>query len=501
MLINPLLLVDKLVRVKFENCAFDDCPGFTEKKGATYYIIINARVAEKVSDDIRKYFVLGIMYHEVAHIKYDSFKRKTTINNDIFNWIDNLLEDARVEFKCASEYPIAAKFINIALNTTKAINNVIIDGQKQTKLQKMLNDMYLVVRYGIIPNDADEDFINFMFPLFLSSMRGEREYTEQAAEMIYEYLMIDFDRNSNISIDFTNANNVFNDKVDNNDIKQLGEQIIEKESTISLREQIEHIVAELEQNFGTDAHVIDDIVTEVLEAASEQSKFYSSCVRELSNEIATLTNVLRSLITQHSTIEVHDGDINVKKQMQAYLDSIFGEQNKTYTCNKLNIVDFDCLILRDTSGSTVNFKFEYFKSLVVVVEALENLKIRNMVVDFNSDVRIVKTFDEDKKEDKFTVGSFGDTCVVAALNSIKSKVNWKSKRRLVIIITDGMFSDGHNFGKILCDEKYMEVNWVIINIGNISNNVSDNFRYSKINVSNVKQIPEAFAKIIHEIQF
>lgn len=496
MIVNPLLLVDQPMRIKFEYMNGNETPAYVDKKGPTFHITINTYVTKKVPSKIRKYFELGLIYHEIAHIKYLSFKHNS-FKNDIHQWIDNLLEDARVEYKCTTEFPIVAKFISVALNVTRKINSVFVNYQKQDGLAKMLNDMYSTVRYGIIPDDADEDFINFMFPLFLVSMRGEREQTAQAAEMIYNYLMADFDERSDVSMKTT----VVKDTIKDNK-KIEGETIIDR-STNDINKQVKELINELEQSYGDSKRDIDDIITDVLHAAVEDSKFYKSCVREMSQQIAILTNVLRSLMTKHTQVPVFDGDLNIKQQMQAYLDNIIGEQNKTYTYNKVELVNFDCLILRDISGSTINFKFDYFKALVTIVESLENFNLRYMVVDFSDNAVIVKEFDEEKDPNKFKVNAFGDTRIVAALNAIKDKVNWKAKCRLIIVITDGMFSDACMFNHILGYEKYNDhsVNWVIINIGNIVNNVPDNMVYSNVCVKDVREIPQAFAKIIHQIRF
>lgn len=515
---NPINLVDVPVKVKMVTNNGDN-PAWVEKKGSVYHILIDSvwllRMMSKSEEKQFKNFIkLGLIYHEVAHIKYNSFSYNRNYEDNIHMWIDNVIEDVRIEYKLSCNYALAAKFLALVFSTLPRIGDVYLTNNiekekfqsKKIKLKKYLDDLFLITRCGVIKQDMDEKFVSFVVPQILVAMRGNRKTARKVADNIYKYLMVisgvktDFNDSffKKIGVDFINVSENWLDEQLKNETEKVIQ--IDGDSTFKIVDEIKQEFDKQNNNSGNAARKIEDEVAQILEAIEEKSKFYNSVCLEYSNEINTLTNVLRSIITKYKDVHVKEGDINIKRMQNAYLNSIIGEEGRDYLQKRVEHVGFDCVIFRDTSGSTTQFKWEYVKSLIIVAEALNNIKVRTAIIDFNSNPTIVKLFDEDKDAAKFRAESTGNTRLGAAMISVKRFMNWKNDKRVGFIITDGCFSDDRIVHEMMQDPIYKDVNWIVILIGScVSVDVFSNITKNVVKIDSVKKLPEVVANVIKNI--
>ena len=90
-------------------------------------------------------------------------------------------------------------------------------------------------------------------------------------------------------------------------------------------------------------------------------------------------------------IGAYDGDVNLKKQQEAYLASKTAEESRVYQYYLRRKVSVDIMIIRDVSGSTYRFEREYAEALIEILAAVNNFDgIRTLVIDFEGGAKVRK---------------------------------------------------------------------------------------------------------------
>jgi hypothetical protein len=518
-LVNPLNLTDELVRIKHESGVALP-PAVVEKKGRTYFITINDHFVEKFPTEYREIVKLGLIYHEIAHVKYESFSRPVAgeqYTNQIHKYIDNLIEDIRIENNIGCDYPLAGRFVEMTSKQMKKVEAIHLDRKLEDKVKQQLLWLYLIVRYGVIPKDATQEFVDFVVPYSLVATRSNRAAAYIASKIIHDYIMFDVVHESK-DVSLENVG-VLMGELSKDDIEQIQNQIdMAKDKVAEMSKDIDHkdIMENIIQTMSDDLkesgaidgsnriealETINNLVADVVNEVDTQSDFYNSVCREMAAEIDMLSNIVKQIITKHSNIKVYEGDLNIKRMQDAYMSSLVGDSGRDYLQNRIEKADFDCLILRDTSFSTNVMKFDYSKALIMMVEALELNNIRNMVVNFDSQVTLVKLFGEHKNKGKFGPRAHGSTRLAAAMESIKGQVDWKNKNRLGIIITDGAISDRYFLEDTMDKSIYKDTKFVVIQIKDRGGYDYPKQVIKTLYIDDAWGLPEALAKIINCIRF
>lgn len=92
-------------------------------------------------------------------------------------------------------------------------------------------------------------------------------------------------------------------------------------------------------------------------------------------------------------IGAYDGDVNLKKQQEAYLASKTAEESRVYQYYLRRKGSVDIMIIRDVSGSTYRFEREYAEALIEILAAVNNFDgIRTLVIDFEGGAKVRKSF-------------------------------------------------------------------------------------------------------------
>src|SRR6266487_2399004 len=132
-------------------------------------------------------FKLGILAHECSHVWWGTIDNPAslTIKNAIVKDIDNILSDTADEYRTMKKYRAYAKYIQLVLSCCKWDTP---DAIKGTWIDQDLHTLFLLTRFGVVMPGSDENFVSFIFPLIVSSRRGNRKNTLDAVFAIYTYL-------------------------------------------------------------------------------------------------------------------------------------------------------------------------------------------------------------------------------------------------------------------------------------------------------------------------
>ncbi|WP_443935722.1 vWA domain-containing protein, partial [Phascolarctobacterium faecium] len=145
--------------------------------------------------------------------------------------------------------------------------------------------------------------------------------------------------------------------------------------------------------------------------------------------------------TAMKIIAAYDGDVNLKKQQEAYLASKTGEESKVYQYYLKRRVSVDIMILRDVSGSTYRFEREYAEAIVEILAAVNNFEgIRTLVIDFESGAVLRKSFDMKVEQTSIVPLSGGGTNMLPAVQLLEEQ-KLKGRRRLLFVLSDGEIND------------------------------------------------------------
>jgi len=436
--VRPLLLVaDKNVSVTVDKTA-DDGPAYVQQFGTKgFKIVINDKVCRemwKKSWLFKKIdydeFLCGILLHEVSHIKYGTFVRPPVING-MFHLIDNILEDSRIEYNLTFEHPALARYIRwILVALRRGVDKVKAPKQKEVfkRIDRNLDTLYTLTRFGTITKKADPEFVAFSLPLILSSTRGNRVNTHIAAKAIYDYLLDIAMEDPEVKQWFENVQD-FLAGITLEEIKDiLGQDQVASSNSLNVAKQtaIEGKLA----GSGGDPVTIEE----------KENSFYRSTVEKRQVIISQLRNIFKRYFEKASWVSDFDGDMNVMRQQNAYINSMTNDVGMDYVRMLRKDPSLDVLVLRDISSSTSSIKDSYAETAVVQMAALEMMAgVRTCMVDFGDSHAVIKAFEEDMTEARLFPRAKGGTVLMPALEEARN-FKWRAKNRLAFVITDGYIS-------------------------------------------------------------
>ena len=159
------------------------------------------------------------------------------------------------------------------------------------------------------------------------------------------------------------------------------------------------------------------------------------------DEIVNIRNVFKRIFSMTEQVEVYDGDVDLRKQQQLYLDSITGEEGRTYLQRQFKNTTMDVVILRDISFSTDLIRVEYAAAIVTLMAALEGIAaVRTAQINFSDMEKLNKSFEQPISQSRIAPDAFGATIMAGALDMIDS-FTFRASKRLIFIITDDQIED------------------------------------------------------------
>lgn len=469
-------------------------------------------------------FEAGLVIHEVGHVKYGSFiKGPEVYNRNNFKlYLDNVLEDARIEYQMTLDHPTYVRYIRWALAGMKAhynTNNItLLDEGRMDKLNQLTSTFYGFVRFGVIAKGSDPKFVSFMLPLVVSNARGTRDNTIMTVNAIYDYIQDEVkkpqpkpepkqDENKGADGEGSQpSEQKQEDAEDEQDSPEQGEgepKATDGETDASESPERESIEGpeqdETEEPELTDQQVnralgsegkdeeIPMSEEEILEAASQEQvanngthsiaeqaeslingdededdgdalsngllpgsgdteivieerdePFYRQVVNQEAVTISNLRQVFKKVFDSVNWKGSYDGELEVTRQQNAYINSITGDQGLDYQRLIRKDPGMDVVLLRDISGSTLSLETPFAKAIVVALASIEGMpKVHTAMIDFGSNFEHIKGLRDDLRTARiFPRSDGGGTNAYEALEEV-SKLPLKAPTKLVFFITDG----------------------------------------------------------------
>lgn len=441
--------IERVEITKAEELAFEYAMCSKEKNGK-YKIILNMAKIKELWENSWLYdyvtmdvFEAAFTLHELAHVKYTIFEDDAN-KSDLAKAIKNILEDARVEYHMSYDFPESSIFFNVLLSTLQSEINGNKENPENGSIESIIYDLFDLARYNIINDNSNKELINKMLPFVVLMRRGSPKDCDIACEIILNLIqknMLQTNQSmpSNIEIKQKAISEEDRKK------KQSQYNSSEVEKQIASKFFDEKVVKEKIEKSLNDNKAGNAVSV----VNKERTSFFLQTVIEHKNEIASLRNLFNRAFVDFKNIAASDGDLNFARQQSAYINSIIGEEGKDYQYRKKERVLLDVVLLRDISGSISHVKDDYAKSIIILLSALENIDgIRTAQIDFNSNHYINKTFDSGIEKATINPVASGGTSIRSAYQEVL-KYQFKGKRNLVIVISDGDFIESQSEVRML----------------------------------------------------
>lgn len=360
-------------------------------------------------------FKFAFLTKELSLIRYDSTEYVSLVSigmpyksNQVWEYIFELLEMRRCHYRLSCDFPAFSHYINIYNSCIrKSISMEMVRRDMEQfqhvlsefeQIRGMFEELYsLVIHHKTTVNSG---ICEYALPYVLSAERGTVHDSADAAKAIYNYILLPSELHKVFRFRFS-------------------EMLIEIEDVIEDHAQEERPIIQEDDAVG----------------------FYRDVLIKRMSEIMRIRNVFKRIFTMTEQTEVYDGDVDLRKQQQLYLDSITGEEGRTYLQRRFKNTTMDAVILRDISFSTDLNRVEYAEVIISLLAALEGMAaVRTAQIDFSDIPKLNKSFDQPISRSSIAPDAFGATLLLSALNIIESFV-FRAAKRLVFIITDGEIED------------------------------------------------------------
>jgi len=483
--VNPALLIDDPIKVIIDDMSnVKDNPAFVNKSGAKGYEVTVLRNAVKQlaadSNIPENQLILGLLYHEVAHIKYNSFDH--TSNDPLRHWIDNLIEDTRIEYNMSYDYPYVARYIALVLLATK--DKIMGDAlEENSEIEQATSHLLQMVKLNTIPDDCEDEFAEFMLPRILLARRSNRTKSARIVDEIWQYLKLLVEDSRQL------ANKDFNPYVKTEKGEgQEGQGKPEKGEGGEGEAKSEKGEGEGEESEGgttaTEGDARQDKIEKLLEQLGGEggleggrgadeiiddligsNEFIRTAINTNNETVRKVHKAFAEIFTKNQNVATKEGDINLKRMQDAYMNRLTGEDGYDYHIQKRCETAFDCVILRDVSGSVHYIAFEYARIVCVLAKALEELHgVKVGIVDFGNSSKIRKAFNQPLIKSDIKPSSSGGTDLLSGMTRLK-EMPFKQKTKICIIVTDGWPNDPEGVATEAKKAFYKDFIWLPILFG------------------------------------
>jgi hypothetical protein len=439
-LLRPLYLVpDCSVDVQYDDTF--EAPAGVGKKGDKQFVIkVNRKMSmnmwaasilyNKVPFD---HFMAGLMFHEVAHILYESHSIAPKEQTGLMQYIYNVLLDAQIEYNLSKDYPETAKYIRYVLlglrrDTDDKVLSKIKGGEQIIKLK---DTFFYLVRFGVVLKDSSSDFVNFLVPLLLSAMRNKVQNVVTASEAVYEYLFAEADSSelqqvmSKLAVGRVSMTQEDLDALDSAEEQML---------VSDLKEALEELQQQVQTNQNRKAIGRED--RKVL-LEEKDDPFYRTTIQKHKAKIMLIRSAFQRKMNEVIDVPAYDGELDMQYQQRAYINSFSGDEEDIYTIPVLADHSIDIVLIRDISGSTGGIHVEYAEACVMLHASIQGVfNIRTAHIDFSDDAVTLLEFDAPLREARIHPRVDGGTYIRPAYE-LALKMNWKGKKKAIHVITDG----------------------------------------------------------------
>lgn len=414
----------------------------------TYEIVVNDKEIERMwrGSFLYKYITLeeykaAVILHEVAHIRYESWKVKPSFMNELMKYISNVLIDNQIEYSISREFPTYGKYfrwLHAALRKD-AISKDLNSKEQGRMVLCMLRAFFDMTRFGIVPpipeefHKQTEDFLSFCLPIILSSTRNEIGNVITGAHAVYMYLF-NFVTDDEVREAMTNIQIVNYLMSEKDAAGTLAQDAL---FDTGAREALEDL-----KQAKTKGRLPGSGVDEI-DVMEDESGFFRSTVEKSSAIIRGIREAFTKRLLEYDTMYMYDGDLNLQRQQEAYISSFTHEPSEDYTVLQQVDPSMDVCIIRDISGSTSSMSVPYAEATVQIIAAIHGLRgIRVSEIDFSDGAILNLNFDKMLRTTRLMPRVENSTMLSEALK-LAVDLRWGSRKKVCIIITDGGYGDTH----------------------------------------------------------
>lgn len=376
-------------------------------------------------------FLSGLMLHEVSHIKYKSFDIKAPATDGTFHAIHNILLDSQCEYSLTMDHPSTSPYIRVCLSILKRDTDLHSDIAGAKQVEKMVSDLFYLTRFGVVRKGTDIEYVNFILPHVLAAIRQNNMSVMDATKLIYQYIYSKSDKKTRQLIKRSTSQD---GSFTNDNIKEAEEgQKVASSSVLNSIKQIK-----------SGKFIVAGKTDNKVELQEKDSGFYRKTVDKHYTFIQNLRHVFKMRLDKIKVVPAVEGDLNIRRQMQAYVSSYTQEPTKDYHVYKRILNSLDVVIIRDISGSTSGEKVEYAEMTVCLLAALQDFSgIRVAEIDFSDDSFVNLNFGEKVSQTRVNPRAEAGT-VVSPAYRLALDMQYQGKKRIWIVITDGAFHDSTN---------------------------------------------------------
>jgi len=414
-------------------------------------------------------FKFAFLTKELSLIRYGTVEYMSLVHigmpyekNPVWEYIFMLLEIRRCNYLLSCDFPSFSHYIDIynkCIRQTISVEMIREDmGQFQhvqgefEQIRTMLEHLYALV----VHHQADEHspVCEYALPFVLAAARGTIHTSADAAKAIYNYILLP-----------NKLHKIFRFR--------FSETVMEIEDVIEDHLKEERPIIQADEAIG----------------------FYRDVLIKRMNEIVNIRNVFKRIFSMTEQVEVYDGDIDLRKQQQLYLDSITGDEGRTYLQRRFKNTTLDVVLLRDISFSTDLIRVEYAQAIIILMAALEGIAaVRTAQIDFSDMPKLNKTFDQPISQSGVAPDAFGATIMAGAMDMLEH-LDFRASRRLVFIITDGQIEDFEHCQDMM--EQFALSKSMQFFMINITSEVYG--EVAEINVPNASCSVSMLAKVLYQI--
>jgi hypothetical protein len=323
--------------------------------------------------------------------------------NQVWEYLFLILELRRCRYRLSFELPAFSYYIGVYHRYVRTGIGMEMVREDMSRFQHILREfekirgmLETVYRLAILKENPDSDIASYALPWILAAERQDALVSAQCSRMLYNFILQPNELNRAFRFRFF-------------------------EISPEPDEELE------------DAP--DEPRPSVLEDEAED--FYREVLGEHREEIVRVRNVFKRFFTATHHVETFDGDVNLRRQQQLYLDSITGDPGRNFLQRRFRNTTMDVVILRDTSFSTDLYKIEYAASIITILAALEGIpSVRTAQIDFSDYPRLNKVFKQPLSRASIAPEAFGATRLAEALDIVES-FNFRADKRLVFLVSDG----------------------------------------------------------------
>ena len=229
------------------------------------------------------------------------------------------------EYKLARELPEFGKALALLNMAVRPVGWLKLAQELPCRNELKALDSFL--QYGTIGNlGVLPGFYDFMVPLSLAAIRTEMTNVLTTTQLLTDWLLgLELNAGADEAKEEEQAGFESGSVSSMAAVKVVSAEelceIVRKENIRELRTQMQNAATQVGKLAGAGRF---------LSRGSDTAQFLLDTVRKYHYEISELEYMFRQSFTAMKIIAAYDGDVNLKKQQEAYLASKTGEESKVY---------------------------------------------------------------------------------------------------------------------------------------------------------------------------